>query len=60
MTLCIASGFLTAFKIREKNNINTSNLRNERDKILSEIEVLKESIKKVVGLEISTQKGEDM
>lgn len=45
MTLCIASGFLTAFKIREKNNINTSNLRNERDKILSEIEVLKESIK---------------
>lgn len=45
MTLFIISGFLTAFKIREKNNINTSSIRNERDKILSEIEVLKESIK---------------
>ena len=45
MILFLATGFLTAFKIREKNNINTSNIRSERDKILSEIEVLKENIK---------------
>ena len=45
MILFLATGFLTALKIREKNNINTSNIRSERDKILSEIEVLKENIK---------------
>lgn len=45
MILFIISGFLTAFKIREKNSINTQDIRNEREKILREIEILKQNIK---------------
>ena len=44
MALFLSSGFLTAFKIREKNNINTHAIKSEREKILSEIEVLKTNI----------------
>lgn len=43
--LFLASGLLTAFKVREKNSINTKELRSEREKILSEIEILRENIK---------------
>lgn len=45
MILFLASGLLTAFKVREKNSINTKELRSEREKILSEIEILRENIK---------------
>ena len=45
MILLLASGLLTAFKVREKNSINTKELRSEREKILSEIEILRENIK---------------
>ena len=45
MILLLASGLLTAFKVREKNSINTKELRSEREKILSEIKILRENIK---------------
>ena len=45
MILFLAAGLLTAFKVREKNSINTKELRSEREKILSEIEILRENIK---------------
>ena len=44
MILCLLSGFLTAFKVREKNEIAKSNISSERERIINEIEVLKESI----------------
>ena len=44
MILCLLSGFLTAFKVREKNDIARSNSSSDREKIISEIEVLKENI----------------
>ena len=43
--LLLASACLTAFKVRERRDINSSSIKNERDKILSEIEILKENIK---------------